>query len=78
MKLPKRTDQQFKVILRILEKMFKKEINTERVNKIIQKIDDNLKEKGSSVTLFNIVTEIMEVWTKEITSILQERSKAKI
>ena len=77
-KLPKRADQQFKVILRILEKMFKKEIDAARVNKIIQTIDDNLKKKGSSVTLLNIVTEIMEVWTKEITGILQERSKKQI
>lgn len=78
MKLPKRADQQFKVILRILEKMFKKEIDTARVNKIIQTIDNNLKAKGSSVTLLNIVHEIMEVWTKEITNILQERSKKQI
>lgn len=78
MKLPKRADQQFKVVLRILEKMFKKEINAERVNKIIQTIDENLKEKGSSVTLLNIVHEVMEVWTKEITSILQERSKNQV
>ena len=39
MKMPKRADQQFKVILRILEKMFKKEINQERVKSIISKID---------------------------------------
>lgn len=39
MKLPKRNDQQFKVVLRILEKMFKKEIDKARVNKIIQTID---------------------------------------
>lgn len=43
MKMPKRPDQQFKVILRILEKMFKKEINKERVKTIITKIDRKLK-----------------------------------
>lgn len=78
MKLPKRADQQFKVILRVLEKMFKKEIDTARVNKIIQTIDKNIKAKGSSVTLLNIVHEIMEVWTQEITNILQERSNKQI
>ena len=39
MKMPNTADQQFKVILRILEKMFKKEINEERVKSIISKID---------------------------------------
>ena len=38
MKLPERPDLQFKVILRIFEKMFKKEINAERMRKIIKKI----------------------------------------
>jgi hypothetical protein len=46
MKMPKRADQQFKVILRILEKMFKKEINEERVKSIISKIDKQLKKGG--------------------------------
>ena len=78
MKLPNRADQQFKVILRILEKMFKKEIDSARVNKIIQTIDNNLTVKSSSVTLFNIVHEIMDVWTKEITDILRERSEKQI
>lgn len=43
MKLPKDMTQQFKVILRIFEKMFKKELTTERVNSIIANIDLSLK-----------------------------------
>jgi hypothetical protein len=75
MKLPKRKEQQFKVILRILEKMFKKEIDSARVKSIISKIDRQLKEGGKKITLLNIVHEIMDVWTKEITLILEERTK---
>lgn len=75
MKLPKRAEQQFKVILRILEKMFKKEIDTTRVRTIISKIDKQLKAGGKNVSLVNIVHEIMDVWTKEITLILEERTK---
>jgi hypothetical protein len=78
MKLPKDTTQQFKVILRILEKMFKKEINEECVKSIISKIDAELRKKGDTVTLLNVVHEIMEVWTKEITEILVERGKKQI
>jgi hypothetical protein len=78
MKMPKRADQQFKVILRILEKMFKKELSQERVRSIISKIDRQLKLTKGKVTLINIVHEIMDVWTKEITLILQEREKAKV
>ena len=78
MKLPKRADQQFKVILRILEKMFKNEINKERVSLIISKIDKELTIKANALTLINIVHEIIEVWTKEITIILQERKEKKI
>lgn len=78
MKLPKRAEQQFKVILRILEKMFKNEIDKQRVNLIISKIDKELRTKGNAVTLINIVHEIIEVWTKEITIILQERKQKKI
>lgn len=70
MKLPKDTAQQFKVILRILEKMFKKEIDEKRVKSIISKIDAALRSKGNTITLLNVVHEIMEVWTKEITLIL--------
>jgi hypothetical protein len=78
MKMPKRADQQFKVILRILEKMFKKEINAERVASIISKIDARLRAGDSGkITLLNIVHEIMDVWTKEITLILKEREKNK-
>ena len=76
MKLPKRAEQQFKVILRILEKMFKKEIDAARVRSIISKIDGQLKAKGKSVTLVSIVHEIMDVWTKEITLILEERTRS--
>ena len=64
MKLPKRPEQQFKVILRILEKMFKKEINAERVNAIIQKIEKQLRAGGKNITLLTIVHEIMDVWTQ--------------
>lgn len=78
MKMPKRMDQQFKVILRILEKMFKKEINAERVKKIITNIDDRLKKNNTDITLTNIVHEIMDVWTNEITLIVNEREKNKI
>jgi hypothetical protein len=55
MKLPKDTSQQFKVILRILEKMFKKEINEQRVKSIISKIDAELRNNGDTVTLLNVV-----------------------
>lgn len=75
MKLPKRAEQQFKVILRILEKMFKKEIDSARVRTIISKIDKQLKAGGNKISLVNIVHEIMDVWTKEITLILEERTK---
>ena len=75
MKLPKRAEQQFKVILRILEKMFKNEINRERVFIIISKIDKELRKKGNAITLINIVHEIISVWTKEITIILQKREE---
>jgi hypothetical protein len=78
MKMPKQADQKFKVILRILEKMFKKELNEERVKSIITKIDKQLRENSKKVTLINIVHDIMDVWTKEITLILKEREKNKI
>jgi threonine dehydrogenase-like Zn-dependent dehydrogenase len=77
MKMPKRADQQFKVILRILEKMFKKEINEERVRSIISKIDQQVRKGGNAINMGNIVHEIMDVWTKEITLILQDRAKNK-
>jgi len=64
MKLPKRSDQQFKVILRILEKMFKKEIDEARVKSIISKIDKQVKARGNDITLTNIIHEIMDIWTK--------------
>jgi hypothetical protein len=56
MKMPKREDQQFKVILRILEKMFKKEINEERVKSIISKIDRQLKARGNAIIFLNSFT----------------------
>jgi hypothetical protein len=59
MKMPKRADQQFKVVLRILEKMFKKEITKERVSTIITKVDKKLRASGNDITLGNIVHEIM-------------------
>lgn len=55
MKLPKREEQQFKVILRILEKMFKKELDKARVRSIIEKIDQQLKNSKGKITLLNIV-----------------------
>jgi hypothetical protein len=39
MKMPDKLEHQFKVVLRILEKMFKKEIDEARVKSIITKID---------------------------------------
>jgi hypothetical protein len=59
MKLPKDIAQQFKVILRILEKMFKKEINQKRVESIITKIDMALLKRGDKATLINVVHEIL-------------------
>jgi hypothetical protein len=49
--------------------MFKKYINEARVKAIISKVDE-LRNNGKNITLINIVHEIMEVWTKEITLIL--------
>lgn len=51
--------------------MFKKEINETRVESIISKIDKQLRAGGKTITLINIVHEIMDVWTKEITLILK-------
>ena len=44
MKMPNDERQQFKVVLRIFEKMFKKELTKERVQAIIEKIDLNLRK----------------------------------
>lgn len=63
MKFPEKSHEQFKVLLRVLEKMFKKEINEERVKKIIKSIDDRL-IKLKNLTLVTVVHEIMEIWTK--------------
>jgi hypothetical protein len=48
------------------------------VRSIISKIDAELRKKGKAVTLLNIVHEIMEVWTKEITIILAERQAKQV
>lgn len=45
---------------------------------IISKIDNQLRTKGNEITLMNIVHEIMDVWTKEITLILAEREQKHI
>jgi hypothetical protein len=37
-----------------------------------------LRKKGDTVTLLNVVHDIMEVWTKEITEILIERGKQQV
>jgi quinol monooxygenase YgiN len=77
MKLPENTEDQFKVILRIMEKMFKKELTRDRVKSIIQKIDDKLEAqaKTGEVSSLQVVRLIIEVWTNEITNILQKRMR---
>jgi hypothetical protein len=45
------------------------------VKSIISKIDVSLRKKGNTVTLLNVVHEIMEVWIKEITETLVDREK---
>jgi hypothetical protein len=39
MKLPKEENQQYRVILRIFEKMFKNDLTPKRVESILQKVD---------------------------------------
>ena len=75
MKLPENTADQFRVYLRIMEKMFKKELTRDRVKDIISKIDEKVKAGLSQggITINNVVTFVIEVWTGEVTSILQER-----
>jgi hypothetical protein len=50
MKMPSDEKKQFKVILRIFEKMFKKELNSERVEKIIADIDVKLKKRQAETS----------------------------
>ena len=68
MKLPKDQKYQFKVILRIFEKMFKKELTADRVQSIIEKIDSALEKKqaenlSSSIQTGDVVSDIMKTWT---------------
>lgn len=44
MKIPKDESQQYKVILRIFDKMFKKELTPQRVEQIINKIEIALRK----------------------------------
>lgn len=73
MKLPKDERHQFKVILRIFEKMFKKELTEDRVKEIIAKIDKKIGEKqekiksSKNIELGDVVHDIIETWTEEIT-----------
>ena len=73
MKLPKDERHQFKVILRIFEKMFKKELTEDRVKEIIAKIDKKIEEKqeklksSKNIELGDVVHDIIETWTGEIT-----------
>jgi F0F1-type ATP synthase delta subunit len=46
------------------------------MNSIISHIDERLRSVKKSITLINIVHEITEAWTQEITQILQERFKS--
>ena len=48
------------------------------MNKIIQKIEKQLRAGGKKITLLTIVHEIMDVWTQEITLILKERTANKV
>ena len=80
MKIPENEQEQFKVYLRILEKIFKKEITEERKRSIIEKIDKELQSnvEKDAVTITNVISYIFKVWTEEITLILQERQSKKV
>lgn len=83
MKLPSDENYQFKVILRIFEKMFKKELTTERVESIIAKIDEELEKKqkenpGKMLETGDVLTNIMGTWTQEITEMVKKRKENKI
>jgi hypothetical protein len=73
-KIPLKMSEQFKVMLRIMEKMFKKEINPERTTKLINSINQQLQEVLSP-TLDVVVRVIMTTWNEEIKKILTEREK---
>ena len=81
MKLPKDMRQQFKVILRIFEKMFKKELTKERVDSIITKTELSLKKKqaalvgGKKIGTVDVIQSITETWTSEITDIVNRRKE---
>lgn len=60
-KIPNKSSEQFKVFLRIMEKMFKKEIDEKRTTKIIKKINDSLSALASP-NLSVVVKEIMNAW----------------
>ena len=68
MKLPKDERFQFKVILRIFEKMFKKELTHDKVESIIAKIDGNIekrqKESSKHIEIGDVVGDIMNTWTE--------------
>ena len=80
MKIPSQEKDQFKVILRIFQKMFKKELTQERVRSIIGKIDESLttKKQKDQFSLIDMVRTIMETWTAEITQILTARKQQKV
>ncbi len=75
-KIPVNTSEQFKVMLRIMEKLFKKEIDAKRTTKIITKINERLKVIEDP-KIQAVVREIMTVWNDEITDILKKRNKKK-
>ena len=60
--------------------MFKKELTRDKVKEIVTKIDEKVKAglNQGGITINNVVTFVIEVWTGQITSILQERNKNKI
>jgi hypothetical protein len=56
--------------------MFKKELNGDRVKSIIAKIDQSLQEKqkkSKNISLGDVVHDIMETWTTEISDIVVKR-----
>ena len=77
LKMPENPQDQFKVLLRIMEKMFKAEITKDKVKEIISKVDKELRAKAEKgkVSFLSVVQDIIGVWTSEITEILQQRKK---
>lgn len=81
LKIPKNESDQFKVILRIFEKMFKKQLNSDSIKQIITKIEQRIKSKAqkqAEVGFTDIVLDIMDVWTNKITDIVKQRRQQKI